>query len=208
LTLRRADYDREALALGIEQLISVHMGEHLPLVNTLTYFFAVSERETRDVLTQEGRARVRQAVETSLVQAFAGPTAPERLFLALHGGHSWHVYQLAWGLDKIRNGQARGKPFAEWDVLGRTLLELAAAEPSIGVPIILTFVTTADRSVKFNQDSGPSSEWEAEFDLKQAEVLFGLHALRQVVTPIVQTHDVELRARWTAAADYLDRSDS
>lgn len=74
--------------------------------------------------------------------------------------------------------------------------------------MILPFVTKSDRAVRFREEAGPSSEWQAEFDRDQADGLFGIEALRPVITDNVQTDDEELRVRWVAAAQALRSSDT
>lgn len=145
---------------------------------------------------------MRGAAERALARAFSESDGPERLSRALRQGDSWSVYHLAWGLDRIRTGPTHGLPFPDWPLLATPLLKLAADDPAAGVPLILPFVTGADRAILRAED-GPSSTWDATFDRDQAEALFGLDPLRQVITDDVRTDDTELRARWVAAAKAL-----
>ncbi|MFN2446908.1 MAG: P-loop NTPase fold protein [Vicinamibacterales bacterium] len=203
LATKTYDRDNVALAEAVASIIEQRVGDHLPLAATLVSFFVVGDPSIPTVLPDTTRSTLRTVVESSLVEAFGGDDGWVKLADALQSGKPWFLYHLVWGLERIRANQTLGRPFAEWDRLAITLLRLAAERPAVGVPLILPFVTTSDRTHRFIKGRGPTFDWQAEFVAAQAEELFGAEAIRQVVTADPQTDDADLRARWLAVAEPL-----
>ncbi len=206
LALRKPDRDEAMLGAAVRLAIRRHLPSHLPLAKTLHHFFSVEETEASYSLPAAERLAIRETVEEALVESFGGngPDIPERLLRAAQAGGPWIFYQLCWGLDRIRGKQSSsGQPFIGWASLASSLIRMARLDRSTGVPMILPFITEADfgqrlREGRFDEDH------HAEFLRDQAELLFGLDALREVIPGSINSADANIQVRWRRAIDALE----
>lgn len=182
---------------------------HLPLTQGIAYWFG----SRPDLLIHGDRQQLHRALHTALIQHFTGHGGAERLAAALRGGSPYTVHWASWGLDRISENDFTGLPMPGWANLAHTLLDLAASQPAIGLPLIVPFV--ASRSPGWNRSRGehpgdpsPDDIVEGEWDVELARRLFDFDRLITLLAAWDVPRDLEpqFRASCVAAVEGARRA--
>lgn len=134
--------DSRELALRLAELLQDLIPSHLPYTRFLLGHFCLpSQGSSASPLTDDNDTkRLSELVRARLLKSFP-PGNAGALRDALHGAHS---HLLLYFVADIKRGCAWGGdlPIEGWKPVAEVLQELAELEPTMGIPIMLTFVTT------------------------------------------------------------------
>lgn len=178
---------------------------NLPLAQDLTYLFAESSPAVPTLMSDEQRHSVERTLQGTLGENFIGEGAENRLLRALNGGSPWVVVGAA-RRDQIPSGRGH-IPFTGWREFANVLLNLAEAQPSIGVPVVVPFVTTSNMGVghQQNRHGEPErvAEWVGRFDEKAARNLFDFDRLVGILArfDVPDDLDGQIKAHCHAAVE-------
>lgn len=186
------------------EIIERYGPNHLPLAHNVAYWFANSNPRFTHVMLDVHEDQVRSQLRDVLAADFQGEGAEERLMHALKGGNPRLIYWVAY----LDNDERSGLPFEGWPEFSKTLLRVAETQPTIGVPLVVAFVTKSEMRLELQEDETgkcvPNRGLCHEFDAEAAERLFDHPRLVNVLSRFDQVPDhldEQMKACCHAASD-------
>lgn len=179
--------------------------EHLPLAHDITYFFAGSSSGVMNLMSEAHRTAVAQALQDTLLTSYVGVGAEDRLRGALKDGSPWLIGWVAWS--GHRGGGPPALPFERWPEFANVLLNLAEADPQVGVPLVIPFMTRSNMALGYRQNEQGETErvggWVGQFDADTARRLFDFDRLVRILAGFEPGDDLDpqITAHCRAAVD-------
>lgn len=199
--------DSVRVASALEKLLQHLVPSHLPYANFLVHYFCMpSPGPTVSPLTDaHDTARLSGLVHERLLEAFPPGTA-NALRTALRGANP---YLLRNFLHEVKSGCGftGDLPIEGWEQVATTLLELAEIDPSVGIPIILSFVMSASNRIVDSWDGAtgerrqPARVTDYQFQEQVARRLFDWERLHPLLAEQRIPEDIEewIGQMWSAA---------
>ena len=199
--------DSARVASNLEELLQRLVPSHLPYANFLVHYFCMPiPGPTVSPLTDAGdTARLSTLVHERLLESFPPGTA-SALRTALRGANP---YLLRNFLHDIKSGcgVTGDLPIEGWGHFATTLLELAEFDPSVGIPVILSFVMSASNRIvdSWDGETGerrqPARVTDWQFQEEAARRFFDWDRLRPLLAEQRIPDDIEewIGQMWSAA---------
>ena len=194
---RRDVRDSKRVASTLEELLKDLVPSHLPYASFLLQYFCIRvQGSTVFPLTeQDDTKRLAELVLNRLRESFP-PGNASALRNALQGAHPYLLRNFFQDI-KHGCGFTGDLPMGGWEQFAKTLLELAHLDPPIGIPIVLTFVTSSSYRMAESLDDetgeylGPTRVPEYQFQEDKAKKLFDWNRLRPLLVEHCIPNEIE-----------------
>lgn len=191
----------------VVEIIRRFLPEHLPLAYDVAHFFVKPSPSIPALMSNEQRTEAAGALRDAITARFLGDGAEQRLLQAFKDGSPWLVSWVSWFAPPISGGESGPIPFAQWPEFANVLLNVAEAQPAIGVPMVVPFVTRGNMATGYKEHE--SGELErvggriGQFDADIARRLFDFDRLVRILDGFEPGEhlDPQMTAHCRAAVD-------
>jgi hypothetical protein len=190
----------------VVEIIRRFLPEHLPLAYDVAHFFVKPSPSIPALMSNEQRTEAAGALRDAITASFLGDGAEQRLLQAFKDGSPWLVSWVSWFAPPI-NGESGPIPFAQWPEFANVLLNVAEAQPAIGVPMVVPFVTRSNMATGYKERESGELErvgrWIGQFDAETAKRLFEFARLIRILRSfdVPDTLDPQITAHCHAAVE-------
>ncbi|RKH13958.1 hypothetical protein D7V97_04215 [Corallococcus sp. CA053C] len=169
----------EALPSLLKELVKLTTPVNLQLTHTLLYFFLTKEDNVHELVPQTQGDEIRASFIPLLEASFTSQD-PKRLVDALREAELDVLLINCWGLERVRQKNFDGQPFAGWKTFSDALLESAEVAPEVVLPQIIKFIV--DKTDQFRVGDGGLFEFATyTLNSERASRLFDMNRLNNLV---------------------------
>lgn len=183
--ISRAIVDEDRLFNSLHKTIYNVSMTHLPLAQDIIYEFSSSSSVKQQLLPDEDKDALQNVVRSVIATRCRDGDAVDWLISSLREGSPFTLLWMAWGIDRVRDDDLSGMPFADWPVVAKAMIELAERAPDIGVPACVPFILSD--KVRVDLAPGPGGTPDVvrkrvyRVDPTKADGLFETDRLRRAI---------------------------
>ena len=182
--------DSKKLLADLEGFLRKLVPCHLSLAHVIESFFAGPKTDPVPELLPDEARNTLVELKHELLRTSFPPGSSAKLIEAVKGGYPWTFYWFCIGRGGIGLSDTVALPFDGWEGFATTMLEAAEACPTVGVPLLVPFVTSGKHEMRSRQSGHGTpdrgTEFVAQFEEDLARRLFQFDRL----VPILAENEV------------------